>query len=308
MSILSIHNVSKSFAGKSALHNASLEVKAGSIYGLLGPNGAGKTTLIRIINQIFAADSGDILFDGHQINESDLRRIGYLPEERGLYRKMKMSEQLLYFAQLKGMKIKDAENAMQYWFKETDITNWHSKKIEELSKGMQQKVQFVSTILHNPDLIILDEPFSGFDPVNADLIKNILLNLKREGKTIVLSTHNMSSVEELCDEISLINASEIVLQGRVDDIRYARKLNVIEIDFEGNIDEVLNFLRCTHALLSEIVNINSAKVQIMLTKDSNVNDLLSEIMKRTHLKLYRELLPTMNDIFISTVKNTHQNV
>ncbi len=231
--ILSIHNVSKFYATHRALNNISLEVPEQSVFGLLGPNGAGKTSLIRIINQITGPDTGEIFFNGEKLNPSHVEKIGYLPEERGLYRKMKVGEQALYLARLKGLSRKDALVKIKAWFEKFEIDAWWNKKVEELSKGMQQKIQFIVTVLHEPKLLILDEPFSGFDPINANIIKNEILELRKNGSTIIFSTHNMGSVEELCDHIALINKSEKVLDGKVKEIRQKHKSNVFKIVYRG---------------------------------------------------------------------------
>src|SRR5512138_3825413 len=236
MILFEANNVTKQFANHLALDDVSISVPKQSIYGLLGPNGAGKTTLIRIINKITGPDSGQLLLNGKKLTPEDVHAIGYLPEERGLYKKMKVGEQALYFAQLKGLSKNEAMRRLRYWFKKLDITDWWGKKVEELSKGMQQKVQFITTVLHEPKLIIFDEPFTGFDPVNANTIKNEILFLRERGATIIFSTHNMASVEELCDNITLINKAKTILQGNVDDIRRQWTANEYDIILEGNID------------------------------------------------------------------------
>ena len=237
MDIITVTDVCKTFGNHTALNNININIAEGSIYGLLGPNGAGKTTLIRIINQILAPDSGEVLFNGRKLQQSDVSLIGYLPEERGLYKKMKVGEQAIYLAQLKGLSKQDALLKLKYWFEKLEIQSWWDKKVEELSKGMQQKVQFITTILHEPTLLIFDEPFSGFDPINTNMLKNEILELKSKGTTIIFSTHNMDSVEELCNNISLINKSKVILQGSVDEIRSRYKSGIFEIQFEGNPDE-----------------------------------------------------------------------
>src|SRR6201996_3509926 len=232
--MLSIRNIVKQYAGHRALDDVSLEVANGQIFGLLGPNGAGKTSLIRIINQITAPDSGEIYFNGEKLNQSHIERIGYLPEERGLYKKMEIGEQMIYLARLKGLSRDEAIRRLKIWFDKLGMETWWKKKIEELSKGMQQKAQFVATVLHEPDLIILDEPFSGFDPVNAEVIKNEILELNRKGATIIFSTHRMESVEELCDTIALLNLSHKILEGKVKDIRKTYRDNIFTVAYEGN--------------------------------------------------------------------------
>ncbi len=274
----------------------SLTVPQGTIYGLLGPNGAGKTTLIRIINGITAPDSGQVLLKGQRITMEEVLRIGYLPEERGLYKKMKVGEQAMFLARLKGLSTADAKKALKYWFEKFGIQNWWNKKVEELSKGMAQKVQFITTILHKPELLILDEPFSGFDPVNAELIKNEILNLKAEGTTIVLSTHNMASVEELCDNISLVNKSHIVLQGNVEEIRRTHTTHTFRLLTDDHLPAELPDLSITlikEGRLNEYLVRNSAEL-------SN-NQLLKILMDECSVVGFEEMLPTMNEIFINTV-------
>ena len=242
MNILSAKNIVKSYASHTALVDISLEIPRQSIFGLLGPNGAGKTTLIRIINQITRPDNGDLYFDGEKLSPKHIHQIGYLPEDRGLYKKMEVGEQAIYLAQLKGMSKNDAKIKLKYWFEKFEIDAWWNKKVEELSKGMQQKIQFVVTVIHEPKLLILDEPFSGFDPINANLIKNEILQLKKQGATILFSTHNMGSVEELCDNIALINKSKKILDGSVANIRKQFKSNIFEIEFSGNMMGFTNSL------------------------------------------------------------------
>lgn len=280
MAIIEIKNVSKSFGEKVALENVSLEIPEGKIFGLLGPNGAGKTTLIRIINRITIPTSGQVLFQGKPITQSDVERIGYMPEERGLYRKMKVGEQAMYFAQLKGMSKADAQASLKEWFTRFGIQKWWNKKVEELSKGMAQKVQFITTVVHNPKLLILDEPFSGFDPVNAEIVRHEILRLKEEGSTIILSTHDMSSVEELCDNLALINNSHVVITGGVDEIRRQFGKNEVELVYT---DE-----QGTHTSI--------------LPKETDGSlTLESYLQKGVNIVSYRELIPRMNDIFIKLV-------
>ena len=296
MELLEVENVVKQFAGHLALDSVSLSVPENTIYGLLGPNGAGKTTLIRIINCITAPDSGEVRLNGKRITQADVQQIGYLPEERGLYKKMKVGEQALYLAQLKGMTRNDALKALKYWFEEFEIQAWWDKKVEELSKGMAQKVQFITTILHNPKLLIFDEPFSGFDPVNADLMKREILNLRKNGATIIFSTHNMATVEDLCENISLVNQSKIVLQGNVSEIRsrHATRTFLIRSDktISGNDFELLSQKNKDGIFESIIQKINTG---------SN-NILVKALMDQTEIHAFEELLPSMNDIFIETVK------
>lgn len=281
MAIIEVKQICKNFGEKVALDNVSLSIPEGKIFGLLGPNGAGKTTLIRIINRITIPNSGEVFFNGRPITQRDVEKIGYMPEERGLYRKMKVGEQALYLAQLKGMSVRDAQKALKEWFVRFGIENWWDKKVEELSKGMAQKLQFITTVVHNPSLLILDEPFSGFDPVNADIIRKEVLRLKDEGATIILSTHNMESVEELCDNIALINNSHLVITGGVEDIRRKHGNNNVELvytDAEGRHTEVIPAMKDGESVLK------------------------SYIEKGVQINSYRELMPRMNDIFIKLVK------
>lgn len=280
MAIIEIKNVSKSFGEKVALENVSLEIPEGKIFGLLGPNGAGKTTLIRIINRITIPTSGQVLFQGKPITQTDVERIGYMPEERGLYRKMKVGEQAMYFAQLRGMSKADAQASLKEWFERFGIQKWWNKKVEELSKGMAQKVQFITTVVHNPKLLILDEPFSGFDPVNAEIVRREILRLKEEGSTIILSTHDMSSVEELCDNLALINNSHVVITGGVDEIRRQFGKNEVELVYT---DE-----QGTHT-------------SILPKETDGALTLESYLQKGVNIVSYRELIPRMNDIFIKLV-------
>ena len=280
MAIIEVQNISKSFGPKRALDHVSLEIPEGKIFGLLGPNGAGKSTLIRIINRITIASEGTILFQGHPITEQDVARIGYLPEERGLYRKMKVGDQALYLAQLKGMSARDAAVELKKWFVRFGIQDWWNKKVEELSKGMAQKVQFITTVVHKPSLMILDEPFSGFDPVNAELIRKEILRLKEEGATVILSTHNMESVEALCDEIALINNARLVVSGGTDEIRRRYGEDNVEIEYSG-----ADLERKCIVVPRETVN---AKLTELIREDVRIHS-------------FREVIPRMNDIFIKLV-------
>ena len=297
MILLEVENVVKQFAGHLALDSVSLTVPENTIYGLLGPNGAGKTTLIRIINCITAPDSGEVRLNGKRMTPSDVEHIGYLPEERGLYKKMKVGEQALYLAQLKGMTKSDALKSLKYWFEKFEIQEWWNKKVEELSKGMAQKVQFITTILHNPRLLIFDEPFSGFDPVNTDLMKREILNLRNEGATIIFSTHNMETVEDLCENISLVDNAKIVLQGNVADIRasHATKTFIVRSSSPVLGNEAFNLISQTdkNGIVESII-----KKQ---TPEGN-NALINELMLQTGILSFEELLPSMNDIFIETVR------
>jgi len=299
--ILSANHIVKRYASHTALDDVTLEIPTQSIFGLLGPNGAGKTSLIRIINQITGPDSGTVLFEGQPLSPKHIESIGYLPEERGLYKKMEVGEQALYLAQLKGMKKAEAKKKLKYWFEKFEIEAWWNKKVEELSKGMQQKVQFIVTVLHEPRLLILDEPFSGFDPINANIIKNEILKLKEQGSTILFSTHNMGSVEELCDYIALINKSKKILDGSVKQIRKEHRSNTYEIDFTGNMMAFTNSLWTFGKLGDHKVEGESCKAQVTLTKGSTANQLLESILPVAEIHSFRELIPSMNDIFIAKV-------
>jgi len=300
MTLFEARNVSKQFGSTVALDKLSLSVPKQSIYGLLGPNGAGKTTLIRIINQITGPDSGELFLEGRKLRLDDIYEIGYLPEERGLYKKMKVGEQALYFARLKGLTKAEAMKRLRYWFRKLEMTDWWNKKVEELSKGMAQKVQFVITVLHEPKLIILDEPFTGFDPVNASIIKNEILFLRERGATVLLSTHDMASVEELCDNITLIDHGKSMLEGKVDEIRHAWAGNEYTVTFEGNIrlPENSNF-RILHTGNEN----NKTVVRIKCMKNIPTNEILAELIKSGNIVSFNPALPSMNDIFIRVVKS-----
>ena len=299
MSIIQIQHVSKSFGEKEALHDVSLEIPEGKIFGLLGPNGAGKTTLIRIINRITIPGSGVVLFNGRPISDEDVAKIGYLPEERGLYRKMKVGEQCLYLAQLKGMSSREATKELKKWFHKFGIEDWWYKKVEELSKGMAQKIQFITTVVHKPSLMILDEPFSGFDPVNAELIRQEILRLKDEGATVILSTHNMESVEELCDEIALINASRLVITGGVDDIRRKYGNNHVELVYTGS---ALSSEEGCFSILSDEDNAGRHTAVLAVGEGTSSNGVLQRVMASgVTVNSFKELIPRMNDIFIKLV-------
>ena len=298
--IIECRNVCKNFGEKVALDNVSVSVPKGGIFGLLGPNGAGKTTLIRIINRITIPNGGEVFFDGRTITQSDVEKIGYLPEERGLYRKMEVGDQAMYLAQLKGMSAAEARKALKEWFVRFGIQDWWKKKVEELSKGMAQKVQFITTVVHKPSLMILDEPFSGFDPVNAELIRKEILRLKDEGATIILSTHNMESVEELCDNIALINKSHLVITGGVNEIRHKYGNNNIELVYTGE-DKVKDADGIFKVLSDED---NAGRHTAVLTLGENVssNDALSALLAQDIVvNSFKELIPRMNDIFIKLV-------
>ena len=285
MNYLEIRNVSKTYGSKRVLNNISIAVPRQSIYGLLGPNGAGKTTLIRILNQITMPDSGEILLDGKPLSPNDIANIGYLPEERGLYKKMKVGEQAIYLAQLKGLSAREAEKRLRQWFVKFEIQNWWDKKVEELSKGMQQKVQFIVTVIHEPKLLIFDEPFSGFDPINVNLLKREIIELRDKGATILFSTHNMASVEELCDNIMLINHGEKILEGKVYDIKQQYKNHSYDIvykPFDG-----------------------SGETRVTVSSDSP-NELIRNIIDKGELVSFNEILPSMNDIFINLVSSSNK--
>jgi ABC-2 type transport system ATP-binding protein len=306
MNILSAHNIVKRYANHVALDDVSIEVPEKSIFGLLGPNGAGKTSLIRIINQITGPDKGEIFFAGEKLRPGHTDQIGYLPEERGLYKKMEVGEQAMYLAQLKGLSRKDAKKKLDYWFKKFEIEAWWKKKIEELSKGMQQKVQFIVTVLHEPRLLILDEPFSGFDPINAQIIRDEILQLRANGSTIIFSTHNMGSVEELCDHIALINRSKKILDGPVKEIRRNYRTNVYEITFAGSMMAFTNAMWTGAELVEKQEDPELNTVRVRLLGKTTPNDLLQAIIPTVQVHSLREIVPSMNDIFIRTVNN--QNV
>lgn len=301
--ILEVKNIHKNYANHVALKDVSLVVEPQKIFGLLGPNGAGKTSLIRIINQITGPDSGEVFFNGEKLSPKHVDFIGYLPEERGLYKKMSVGEQVMYLAQLKGLKKADAKLKLQQWFKKFEIENWWDKKIEELSKGMQQKVQFIVTVLHEPKLLILDEPFSGFDPINAQLIKNEILELRDKGATIIFSTHNMGSVEELCDNIALINKAEKLLDGSVKEIRKQYKSNTFHITFKGNLMGFTNALWAGAELLDKKSDDDVHSVTVKMLRQNKPNDLLQAVLNNAEILSFHEVVPSMNDIFISVVEN-----
>ena len=295
---IEVKDVVKQYDGHMALDHVNLNVPQGCIYGLLGPNGAGKTSLIRIINLITKPDSGTVTLDGHPITEDDVANIGYLPEERGLYKKMKVGDQIIYLARLKGMSKADAQREMLNWLERFDLTEWRDKKLEALSKGMQQKVQFIATVLHRPRLLIFDEPFSGFDPVNADQLKVEILRLNREGSTILFSTHNMESVEAVCERITLINHSQVVLEGRVDEIREAHKKNIIAVDLPKGVDLQPNDNLFT--LLPPQEGITDTRIR--LQEGVGVRDAIAWLNERYDLRGFHEVLPSMHEIFVETVK------
>ena len=295
MNILEIKHVIKEYENKKALDSISLNINEGRIFGLLGPNGAGKTTLIRIINQITAPDKGEILFSGERFKREHIQNIGYLPEERGLYKSMKVGEQCLYLAQLKGLSKNEAKLKIHHWFKKLDMLDWLNKKVEELSKGMAQKVQFVSTVLHQPKLIILDEPFTGFDPINSEIIKNEIIALKESGSTIILSTHRMESVEELCDDIALINSGKCILEGSVNEIKNNFKEHIFEVQFEGTIqNEIQHF---------DTLVIESGYGIFKAKNKENTHTLIKQVVEQVNVTSFNEKLPTINDVFIQSVNN-----
>ena len=303
MGIITCSNVTKKFGDFTALNSVSLDIPQGEIFGLLGPNGAGKTTLIRIINQITIPDAGQIIFDGHPMRESDIENIGYLPEERGLYKKMKVSDQAIYFARLKGLSRREATVRLKEWFIRFGIQDWWNKKVEDLSKGMAQKVQFIVTVLHQPELLIFDEPFSGFDPINANLMKQEILRLRDEGSTIIFSTHNMASVEEICDHITLINKSQNILSGRLDEVRHRHGNNIFEVDFRGEREALIAALDGHCTLLDDGTATEGIykQVKIHVEDDSDVRSVISVINDSVELRSFREIIPSMNDIFIKAV-------
>ena len=298
--IIECRDICKNFGEKVALDKVSVNIPKGGIFGLLGPNGAGKTTLIRIINRITIPNGGEVLFDGRPITQSDVEKIGYLPEERGLYRKMEVGDQAMYLAQLKGMSAAEARKALKEWFVRFGIQDWWKKKVEELSKGMAQKVQFITTVVHKPSLMILDEPFSGFDPVNAELIRKEILRLKDEGATIILSTHNMESVEELCDNIALINKSHLVITGGVNDIRHKYGNNNIELIYTG--EDKVKDVEDIFKVLSDEDNAGRHTAVLTLGEHVSSNDALSALLAQDIVvNSFKELIPRMNDIFIKLV-------
>ncbi len=297
MAYLDINNVVKRYDGHTALAGVSMQVPEGCIYGLLGPNGAGKSTLIRIINRIIAADEGTVTLGGKAMTDDDITRIGYLPEERGLYKKMKVGDHIVYLGRLKGMTKADAVASMQWWLKRFDLQEWENKKVEALSKGMQQKVQFIATVIHRPPLLIFDEPFSGFDPVNAEQLKVEILALRDQGSTILFSTHNMASVEEVCQQITLLNHSQVVLSGSVDEVKQQHKKNIIAVQTPDTIEP--NDALFTLLPPDPVVR----DTRIMLAKGVLVRDAIAWLNDHYLLTGFTEVLPSMNEIFIETVKS-----
>jgi len=298
MKVLEVRSVSKSYSHHKALDDVSLSVPEGQIFGLLGPNGAGKTSLIRIINQITIPDQGDILFKGNSLSSEHVKTIGYLPEERGLYKKMKVGEQALYLAQLKGLSTIEAKTALKEWFQKFDITPWWNKTVEDLSKGMAQKVQFITTVLHCPKLLIFDEPFSGFDPINANIIKDEIIKLKEQGTSIIFSTHRMESVEELCDHIALIDKSKKILDGPVQQIKENYKQQIYAVDFSSSNLDFLNVLPESFNL----INKNNHQAEIQILDQTPASDLIRFLLDKSDIKAFEEKIPTINEIFIRTVQ------
>ena len=304
--LLSIDSVSKKFGSHTALNNISLNIPEGCIYGLLGPNGAGKTTLIRIINQISLPDSGKVFFNNQELNASHIKQIGYLPEERGLYPKMKIGEQAIYLAQLKGMDRKMARLELKKWFEKFEISDWWNKKVTELSKGMAQKVQFIVTVLHKPKLLIFDEPFSGFDPINANLIKDEILQLNKEGATVIFSTHRMESVEELCEYITLINKSNKILDGNLDEIKKDFKTNTFEVAVNApDAKSLKNKLKLEYETFAPTFRTigDNLRMNIRLVSGQNSDKLINLLNSNSRLIHFKEVIPNVNEIFINSVKN-----
>lgn len=306
MNALVAENVEKKFANHLALDDVSITVPEGSVYGLLGPNGAGKTTLIRIINQITAPDKGQVFIYGEKMQSKHVENIGYLPEERGLYKKMKVGEQALYLCQLKGLSKAETLKRLKYWFEKFEIQSWWDKKVEELSKGMQQKVQFIITVLHKPKLLIFDEPFSGFDPINTKMLKDEILNLRNEGATIIFSTHNMASVEEICDHIALINKSRKILEGPINEIRNNYASDIYEITFEGYFNKLESTLTSDYKILDVVENNKKSTMKVeVLNKNIKSNDLITIMTQYGNISSFQKHLPSMNDIFIKVVEETN---
>ena len=306
MDLLKIENITKRYSAHTALDNVSLDVPRGSIYGLLGPNGAGKTTLIRVINRITLPDAGRVIFDGREITDQDIYQIGYLPEERGLYKKMKVGEQAIFFAQLKGLSRREAIVRLKEWFVRLGIESWWNRKVEDLSKGMAQKVQFITTVLHEPKLLIFDEPFSGFDPINANLLKQEILRLRDKGATVIFSTHNMSSVEEICDHITLINKSRNILSGSVDEVRRRFGENVFEVTYSGQATTFEQTMQPVAEMLSSSAMADSPYTcsRIRIKDTASVRDSITIANEAVELRSFREVIPSMNDIFIRAVEGT----
>lgn len=301
MDVLTLHNVVKRYSNHTAVDNVSLNIPKGKIFGMLGPNGAGKTSLIRMITSITKADEGEIIIDGEKLNNNHPTQIGYLPEERGLYKKMKVGEQLIYLARLKGLSKREAKQKLDHWLEKFEITSWWDKQVGELSKGMQQKVQFIATVVHEPKLIILDEPFSGLDPINTNLIKDEIHEMNQNGTSVIFSTHRMEQVEQICEEIALINQGKIILQGNVEEIKSSYKDNKFEIEFEGNMPQEL--LQDNFTILED----SDKSLVIQAQEGHNSNELLKGLIDRgIIIRSYREILPTLNEIFIKKVGQSNE--
>ena len=300
MNIIEIKDVTKKFSNQLALDGLTLDIPEGRIFGLLGPNGAGKTTLIRILTHITMPDSGQVLFHGHPLEAADVENIGYLPEERGLYKKMKVSEQVVYLARLRGLSKQEATRRLKEWFQKFGIDSWWNRRVEELSKGMQQKIQFIATVVHQPDFLIFDEPFSGFDPVNAETLKQEILNLKAQGATVILSTHNMASVEEICDEIALVNHGRLVLNGEINEVRRRYKQSLFHVSLEGNIDTAA-FPSDFQIVKKQSVG-NGTSLNIQILNGTSSNQLLQYLIEQQYtVTAFNEILPSMNEVFIKAV-------
>jgi len=301
MNLLETRNITKRFANHMALNGVSISVPEQSIYGLLGPNGAGKTTLIRIINMITGPDEGQVFLNGAKLEKNHIVNIGYLPEERGLYKKMKVGEQAIYLAQLRGLTYTEAIRKLKYWFEKFELMSWWNRRVEELSKGMQQKIQFIVTVLHEPKLLIFDEPFSGFDPINASLIKDEILRLRDNGATVLFSTHNMASVEELCDDIALINKSNKILEGKVNEIKYSFRSDSYQVEISGAGTILKDRLNKDFEVSDETMQDGLLKAKIKILNNKTTNDMLSALMPYGAIHALHEIVPTMNDIFIAKV-------
>ncbi len=307
--LLEANGIVKDYTGHKALDDVTVHVPEGSVYGLLGPNGAGKTTLIRIINHITAPDAGEVIFDGRPLTADDVKHIGYLPEERGLYKKMKVGEQAIFFARLKGLDKRDAEKRLKEWFERMEIGNWWNKKVEELSKGMAQKVQFIITVLHRPKLLIFDEPFSGFDPINANILKREILRLRDGGSTVIFSTHNMSSVEELCDHITLINRSRNILTGNVEELRRSFGGNRFRLRYEGELSSLAEAIKPVVSYIGEDEEENRGQGESVIVELSDAatrRDLVDIANRATDLVGFEPVMPSINNIFINAVRNSSE--
>lgn len=301
--LLEVRNIRKSFFRKEALNNVSLNVKKGEVFGLLGPNGAGKTTLIRVINRIIEPDEGSVRFDGHLMEAYDLRRIGYLPEERGLFKDMTVENHAMFLGKLRGLETKDIRNKMQFWFDTFNMNDWRKKRIEQLSKGMAQKVQFMCAVLHEPDLLILDEPFSGFDPVNVELIKKQLIQMRADGKTIILSTHNMKNVEEICDRAALIHEAKKIAEGTISELQGEQKTGLYAVRFRGNMLTFVNALWTGFEIYDKTEHgDNRFTVRVTMRNESSFEDLLKVLIGHVTIESAWEVMPTMQDVFINLVQ------